>query len=330
MIRFALFGAGRAGTIHAQNIANHQSANLAYLFDVNQTAAERLVASFGGERVGCPEDIWVADDVDAVLIASPTDTHVDLLRGAIRGGKATYCEKPIDLDIEKVKSVVLDAERTDLPIFIGFRRRFVSDFQSMRHSIQSGAVGRIETIHVIARDYMPPSREYVEASGGFLRDKMIHYFDLIPWLADERPTEVYATGSCLIDPTIGQAGDIDTAMVVLRMPSGALCHIENSRRAVYGYDERIEVFGSNGMLQSKPPQPNQVLHFTERGIVQDKYPDSYGQESFAVALDAFITSIASNRPISPSLQDGLQAQLIAEAAVESLQTNKPVTIQYDL
>ncbi len=325
-MRFALFGAGRAGTIHAHNIANHPHAELGYVFDIDRTAAQRLAAAFGGQVVPSQEDIWGADDVDAVLIASSTDTHVDLLQRAMRADKPTYCEKPIDLDIDKVRMVVAEAAQTDLPICIGFRRRFLPDFQRMRQSIQNGAVGRIETIHMIARDFEPPSLVYLNASGGFLRDKMIHYFDLVCWLADERPTEVYATGSCLIDPAIGQAGDIDTAMVTLRLSSGALCVIENSRRAIYGCDERIEVFGAKGMLQSRPTQTHQLVHFTEAGMAQSGFPESYGQESFAAALDAFIHAVEMGIAVSPSLQDGVQAQLIAEAAVESLQTNQPLTI----
>ena len=326
MMRFALFGAGRAGTIHARNIACHPRAELGYVFDVDQSAAQRLAALLEVHVCHDQQEIWQADNVDAVLIASSSDTHVDLLRQAMRAGKPTYCEKPIDLDIDKVRQVVADAAEFDLPIFIGFRRRFAPEFQQMRQRIQEGAIGRIESIHIVARDFEPASLAYLQRSGGLLRDKMIHYFDLVPWLASEMPVEVYAAGSCLIDPANVPPGDVDTAVVILRFPSGALCTIENGRRAVYGCDDRIEVFGAKGLLQSSPTRSHPLVHFSEKGIVQGAFPNSYGEESFATALDAFITAVETGAAVSPSLQDGFQAQLIAEAAVESLQTNRPVAI----
>ena len=325
-MRFALFGAGRAGTIHAHNIAHHPRAELGYVFDIDPAAAHRLTAACGGRAARSQQEIWAADDVDAVLIASSTDTHVDLLRQAMRAGQPTYCEKPIDLDIDKVRVVVAEAAGLGLPIFMGFRRRFQPELQQMQRQIRDGAIGRIESIRIVARDFEPASLAYLQRSGGLLRDKMIHYFDLAPWLAAEGPAEVYATGSCLIDPAIGRAGDVDTAVVILRFPGGALCTIENGRRAVYGSDDRIEVFGARGMLQSSPNRSHQVVHFTETGVVQSGFLESYGQESFAAALDAFISAVETGAAVSPSLQDGYQAQLIAEAAVESLQLNQPVPI----
>ena len=329
-MRFALFGAGRAGTIHAHNIAHHPRAELGYVSDIDQAAAQRLTAACGGRAARRQQEIWEADDVDAVLIASSTDTHVDLLRQAMRAGQPTYCEKPIDLDIDKVRIVVAEADAGGfgVSIFMGFRRRFQPEFQQMQRQIRDGAIGRIESIRIVARDYEPASLAYLQRSGGLLRDKMIHYFDLAPWLAAERPSEVYATGSCLIDPAIGQAGDVDTAVAVLRFPSGALCTIENGRRAVYGSDDRIEIFGARGMLQSSPSRSHQVVHFTKTGVLQGGFPASYGQESFAAALDAFITAVETGVAVSPSLQDGYQAQLIAEAANESLRTSQPVELQW--
>lgn len=328
MIRFALFGAGRAGTIHANNIAAHPAAELGYIFDVDQAAAQRLGAPLGAHCPRRQEEVWQADDVDAVLIASTTDTHADLLRQAMQAGKPTYCEKPIDLDIDKVRAVVAEAAGYEVPIFIGFRRRFALEFRQMRERIQEGAVGRVESVRVVARDFEPTALTYLERSGGLLRDKMVHYFDLVPWLVSERPAEVYAVGSCLIDPANVPAGDVDTAVVLLRFPSGALCTIENSRRSIYGCDDRIEVFGSDGLLQSSPARSHPLVHFTEHGIVEGGFSQSYSEESFAGALDAFIGALESGAAVSPSLQDGFQAQLIAEAAVESLRSNRPVELQW--
>ena len=297
-------------------------------FDIDQAAAHRLTTACGGITPRNPQQIWEADDVDAVLIASSTDTHVDLLRQAMRAGKPTYCEKPIDLDIENVRMFVDEASACDPPLFIGFRRRFQPEFQSMHRQIRDGAIGQIESIRITARDFELASLAFLQRSGGLLRDKMIHYFDLAPWLAAERPTELYATGSCLIDPAVGQMGDVDTAVAVLRFPSGALCTIENGRRAVYGFDDRVEVFGAKGMLQGGSAPSENLVRFTAAGIMQSRFPDYYGQESFAYALDGFITALESGAAISPSLQDGYQAQLIAEAAIESMRTNQPVKLQW--
>ena len=328
MIRFALFGAGRAGRIHARNIARHPRAELVCIYDVDRPAVERVAGEHGARAAPDPAAIWRAESIDAVLIASSTDTHVELLRGALGAGKAAYCEKPIDFDLARVRAVVAEAAGTDVPVAVGFRRRCLPEYQEIRRRIREGEVGAIEVVHLVSRDYRPPSPEYVAVSGGFLRDKTIHYFDLIPWLVGERPTEVYATGACLVEPWIGEAGDIDTAMVMLRMPSGALCHIDNGRRAVYGFDERIEVFGASGMLQSRPPSLSHVARFDASGIRGERYPDLYGEKSFAGLLDAFVTALESGQPVGPTLGEGLQAQLIAEAAVESLRRNHPVAIEY--
>ena len=328
MIRFALFGAGRAGRIHARNIARHPRAALAVVYDVDPAAAERIAERYGARAAPTPSPIWTSDSIDAVMIASSTNTHVDLLREAMRVGKAAYCEKPIDLDIARVRAVVDEAASTNTPIAVGFRRRCLPEYQEIRRRIAEGEIGSIEAIHLVSRDYRPPSREYIEVSGGFLRDKTIHYFDLLGWLTGERPVEVYAAGSCLVEPEIGEAGDIDTAMVVLRMPNGALCHIDNGRRAVYGFDERIEVFGARGMLRSHPAPRSRVTRFGASGIRHERYPDLYGEESFAGLLDSFVAALEGGQPAEPSLGDGLQAQLIAEAAVESLRRNRPVPIAY--
>ena len=325
MLRFALFGAGRAGRIHGRNIAAHPRAELVFVYDVNREAAERLCGEYGGQVAAGPETIWSSDKTDAVLIASSTDTHVELLRGAIESHKPTYCEKPIDQDIARVREIEREATAAEVPVLTGFRRRYVPEYQTVRNSLRDGELGRVEVIHMISRDQKPPSLEYIEVSGGLLRDKTIHYFDLVRWLTGEEPVEVFATGSCLIDPGIGEAGDIDTAMVVLRMPGGALCHIENSRRAVYGFDERIEVFGERGMLQASPARTSSLSHYSAAGKRLDRIDDNY-EESFAATLNAFVRDVEAGVPLEPDLDDGLRAQLIAEAAVESMATNRPVPL----
>ena len=331
MTKFALFGAGFIGKVHANNIAAHPRAELQYVYDINSEAAEQLASRLGAKIASSPEEIWTADDVDAVLIASSTNTHADLLSSAIQAQKPIYCEKPIDLNISRVKAVVQEAYHANIPILIGFSRRFDPNHLGVREAIENGKIGKLEMMHLTSRGPQPPPISYVKVSGGQFRDQTIHFFDLACWIADEAPIEVYATGAALIDPAIGEAGDIDTSMLILKMPSGALCHIDNSRRSSYGYDERIEVFGSEGMVQSNRKPTREVALYTGTKVIFDGlHPDWFGRlgPSFALALDTFISTLEGNEIPYPSLMDGLRAQMIAEAAVESLHKNQPVKITY--
>jgi myo-inositol 2-dehydrogenase / D-chiro-inositol 1-dehydrogenase len=335
MIRFALFGAGFIGAVHGANIAANPRAALRYVYDVNRVAAEQVAGRCGATVAHSPDEIWGAGDVDAVLIASSTNTHAGLLSSAIEAGKPAYCEKPIDLEIGRVKAVVQEAHQTQLPILIGFSRRFDPNHLGVRQAIQKGEVGRVEMMHLTSRGPQPPPISYVKLSGGQFRDQTIHFFDLACWLVDEAPTEVYATGAALVDPAIGEAGDVDTSMLILKMASGAFCHIDNSRRSAYGYDERIEVFGSQGMVESqrKPTREVALYTGTQSGtkVVSDGlHPGWFErmQPSFRLALDAFISAVEGEESTYPTLQDGLRAQMIAEAAVESLHKNQPVKIEY--
>ncbi len=331
MMRFALFGAGFIGQVHGLNVAAHPRAELAYVYDVNPTAAEKMAALTGAKVVGSPNYVWSANDVDAVVIASSTNTHADLLMSAIAAGKPVYCEKPIDLNIDRVKEVAVAAEKKHTPILIGFSRRFDPNHLGVRQAIQSGEIGKIEIMHLTSRGPQPPPISYVKVSGGQLRDQTIHFFDLACWLAGETPVEVYATGAALIDPAIGEAGDVDTSLIIMKMASGAFCHIDNSRRSAYGYDERIEVFGAKGMVQSNRKPVREVSLYQGDKVISEGLHAGWFermQPSFGLALDAFISSLEGKPTPYPNLRDGLTAQLIAEAAVESLHTNKPVKIEY--
>ncbi len=269
--------------------------------------------------------------MDAVLIASSTNTHADLLSRAIQARKPAYCEKPIDLNMERVKAVVQEAHHSSVPIMIGFSRRFDPNHLGVREAIQNGTIGKVEIMELTTRAQEPPPISYVKVSGGQLRDQTIHFFDLVCWLADEAPVEVYATGAALVDPAIGEAGDVDTSMVILKMPDGALCHIDSSRRTTYGYDERIEVFGSKGMVQSRRKPSREVSLYTGTKVISDGLHPGWFERfesSFALALDAFISALEGKKVSYPTLMDGLRAQIIAEAAVESLHKNQPVKITY--
>lgn len=330
-MNFGLFGAGRVGWVHARNIADHPDANLRAVYDVDSNASRRAVEAFGGTVAGSPDEIWNNSEIDAVLIASSTDTHVDLLQAAIRSGKAAYCEKPIDLDLSKALTVAAMADSTEVPVFIGFRRRFISELQAIHVHIRNGAIGPVEMVHMMARDAQPPPLDYIKVSGGFLRDKAIHYFDLLCWLTGEAPVEVQATGACLVDPGIGELGDVDTVMVTLKMPNGALCHICNGRRSAFGVHERVEIYGALGMLQWNPGQDRRIAHATQSGLLLSPVepPAPYfRQETFAAALDAFIRDVKAGKPVAPSLADGLRGQRIADAATAALDAGRPVAITY--
>ena len=330
MIKFAQFGAGFIGKIHGANIANHPRAELAYIYDVNTAAAEQLGAQLGARVAGSPEEIW-ASDVDAVLIASSTNTHAELLSGALKAGKPVYCEKPIDLDIDRVKSVVQQAQNTNLPILVGFSRRFDTNHSGIREALQAGEIGKLEMMHITARDPRPPALSYVKISGGQYRDQTIHFFDMLRWLAGEDPVEVYATGAALVDPAIGEAGDVDTSMLILKFASGALCHINCSRRTSYGYDERVELFGSQGMLVSRRKPRGEVTVYKGESVISEGLHPGWLERmepTFYRALDALIRVMEGEEMEYPTLIDGLKAQIIAEAAVESLQTKQPVNITY--
>src|SRR4026207_2315855 len=268
MIKFAQFGAGFIGKIHGANIAKHPRAELTYIYDIYPAAAEELAAKLGARVASSPEEIW-ASNVDAVLIASSTNTHADLLSDAIQAGKPIYCEKPIDPDINRVKAVVQEAQQTNLPILVGFSRRFDPNHLGIRSALQNGEIGKLEMMHITARDPKPPALSYVKVSGGQYRDQTIHFFDMLCWLAGEDPVEVYATGAALVDPAIGEAGDVDTSMLILKFASGALCHINCSRRGAYGYDECVELFGSQGMLVSRRKPRREVTFYKGESIISE-------------------------------------------------------------
>jgi myo-inositol 2-dehydrogenase/D-chiro-inositol 1-dehydrogenase len=330
MIKFALFGAGFIGKVHGQNIANHPRTELSYVYDVNTEAATQLAQQLGAQVAASPEQVWDSA-VDAVLIASSTNTHADLLSGAIKANKPVYCEKPIDLNIERVKKVVQEAHAAGTPILIGFSRRFDPNHLGARAAVQRGDIGKVELMHLTSRGPQPPPISYVKVSGGQFRDQTVHFFDLACWIAGEDPVEVYAVGGALVDPAIGEAGDVDTSMLILTMSSGALCHIDNSRRSDYGYDERIEIFGSKGMVQSRRKPTREVSLYTGSKVVSEGLHPGWFERmepSFVLALDAFVSSLEGQDIPYPTLMDGLKAQLIAEAAVESLHKHQPVKIEY--
>ncbi|MBV9637895.1 MAG: inositol 2-dehydrogenase, partial [Methylobacteriaceae bacterium] len=248
-MRFGLIGAGRIGRIHGGNVAARAGAELAVIADADAKAAESL-ASLTGAKVGTIEAIITGKDIDAVLICAPTDLHSELIEAAARAGKAVFCEKPVDLSAERIRACLAVVAKAGTPLMIGFNRRFDPNFAALKGRLDRGAVGDVEIVTIISRDPAPPPLTYIARSGGLFRDMMIHDFDLARFLLGEEPIAVTAVGSALVSADIGQAGDVDTAAVLLETRSGRIAQISNSRRALYGYDQRIEVHGAKGMIRA--------------------------------------------------------------------------------
>jgi myo-inositol 2-dehydrogenase/D-chiro-inositol 1-dehydrogenase len=331
MLNICLFGAGRIGAIHAANIAAHPSANLARVVDVNHEAADRLATQHGAQT--CSVEAALADPkIDAVVIASSTDTHADLLEQSARAGKAILCEKPIDLSLERVDRCVSVLEQHPVTCAIGFNRRHDPMFSRLRREIIEGKIGSLETLLIISRDPSPPPAGYISSSGGMFRDMTIHDLDMARWLLGEEPVEVFASASCLVDPAIGEQGDVDTAVITLRTAAGRLCQIQNSRRARYGYDQRIEAFGSEGMLQADNLTETALRHTGDAGSLTDKplyfFLERYAQ-AYQVELADFIDAALSGRPPLANQHDGRGALLLAEAALQSSETGRPVLLNDD-
>jgi myo-inositol 2-dehydrogenase/D-chiro-inositol 1-dehydrogenase len=328
MINFCQFGAGRIGSIHAGNIARHAGARLHVVVDTDQTAAERLAGLYGVATSSASEAL--ADPiVDAVVIASSTDTHADLIEAAARAGKAIFCEKPLDLDRKRAEACAAVAASCGVPLMVGFNRRFDPSFARLERQIRDGRIGNLEMLSITSRDPAPPPIAYVRVSGGLFRDMMIHDFDMARWLCGEEPVEILAAASNLIDPAIGEAGDVDTAVVTLRMPSGVLCQISNSRRASYGYDQRIEALGSKGVLRVENVVESTLVFAGADGVVGEKplnfflerYTEAYRRE-----LAHFVDAIAGRYPPLTGGDDGVRALALADAALEASRTGCAVKL----
>ncbi len=329
MIRFGVIGAGRIGKVHAKTIASNPKAKLAYIADALPAAAEVLAAEYGA-KVASVDEIMKARDVDAVLIGSPTGFHAEQIQAASNNGKAIMCEKPVSLSVDLIRETLKVVEKNKSTLMIGFNRRFDPNFAELESRIRKGAIGDVEIITVISRDPLPPPPSYVKGSGGLFRDMMIHDFDMARFLMGEEFVVVNAYGSALVDKGIGEAGDVDTAAVQMQTASGRIAVITNSRRATYGYDQRMEVHGAKGMLSARNIHNTTVeLHNadgTRADPIQNFFLERYGQ-AYASELSAFIAAVDSgNRNPRPSGFDGLQAQILADAATSSWQTGKPVKV----
>ena len=329
MVRFTVLGCGRIGRMHAANLAAHPDATLVSVFDVMEEAAAATAALLGVRRAASAAEAVGDQAVDAVLIATPTATHVPLIVEAVRAGKAVLCEKPIDLDLDRVLRCRDEIAGLDPVVMIGFNRRFDPSFAALKRRVSAGEIGRVEQVVITSRDPAPPPASYVAGSGGLFRDMMIHDLDMARFLVGD-VVEVSATGAVLVDPAIGAAGDVDSAMVTLRAASGALVHVNNSRRCAYGYDQRLEVFGERGMLLAGNRRDTTVeSHLADRTAARDPVQHFFIQryrDAYAAEIAHFVSALQAGTPPSPGFDDGLEALRLADAAEESHRTGRSVRV----
>ena len=325
----AIIGAGRIGRIHSVNAISEPRLAVKYIVDPVAKAANELAAATGAS-VASLDEILADPAVAGVVVASSTDTHLQFSAAAIEAGKAVFCEKPIDLDLKTARSAASTLDSGGARLFLGFNRRFDHNFLQLRERIQSGEMGALETLHIISHDPSPPPIDYVRLSGGMFKDMTIHDFDMARWLLGDEPVEVYAAATAVVDPAIGEAGDVDTAKTLLRTSSGRICVISNSRRSGYGYDQRIEAYCAKGLLSAGNVLSSTVETWSEDGprsdalqnFFLDRYAGAYRSEMahFADIMDG-ATPLVGYR-------DGIAALAIAEAAMESHLESRAVRIRY--
>ena len=329
MVRFAVLGCGRIGRMHAQNLARHPSVELVSVFDVLADVAREVAGQLGVKAAASVAEVLADKSVEAVLIATPTDTHVPLIIAAAKAGKAVLCEKPIDLDLARVQACWKEIAPLNPTVMIGFNRRFDPSFRAVRERIVAGEIGTPELVLISSRDPAPPPVSYVKVSGGLFRDMTIHDFDMARYLVGDI-VEVQAYGGNLVDPAIREAGDIDTAMVTMRAANGALVHINNSRRSAYGYDQRIEAFGALGMLQAAnrtatTVEASNARHSGARDVVLNFFIQRY-QEAYAAEVEHFVACVREKTQPLAGFAEGVEALRLADAALESLRSGKTVRI----
>ncbi len=328
--RFALIGSGFIGQVHAANLAAHPGVDLALVCDIDASRAEAVAQRYDAKAASVQQALN-SDAIDAVLIASATPTHAELLEQAVLAGKAVYCEKPIDLSLQRAREVVEKISPVQVPVTVGFNRRFDQSHQQLKSQLQQGLIGRAELIQMVCRASELPPISYLQASGGQMRDQAIHFFDLLRWLTEDEVTTVGALGAALAMPEIRDF-DVDTSVLIMRMQQGALAQLDNTRRTAYGYDERISVMGSKGMVASESQSARGATLYQGKGITQPGlYADWFSRvkETYYTHLDAFVRHIGGEKIEGlPGLIDGLRAQAIAEAAQQSLTRGEFVEVEW--
>ena len=329
MIGFGLIGAGRIGALHAENIARGAKTNLVLVHDPVDARAAEQADRYGAAIATRPEDVFDSGEVSAVAICAPTDTHVDLIGRAALAGKAVFCEKPIDLDLERVHACLRTLRQNPVPFTIGFHRRFDPHHLALRDAVSSGALGRIEQVRLVSRDPSPPPMEYIRRSGGIFRDMMIHDLDQMRFLLGEPLVGVFARGEVMVDPSIGDVPDYDTATAMFWAAGGATVTIQNCRRSSYGFDQRVEIFGSNGTVAMDNVRLTQTEFAGGGGYLSPKLPEHFPQrysEAYRNEMAAFADAVECGRTPEPTAEDGLLSLVLADAAAESANTGRAVEI----
>ena len=331
-LRIGIIGAGRIGRVHAETLAFRlPEAAPMVIADINANAAREVA-----ERCGIPrvvqnsQEIFDDDAVDAVLICSPTETHADLVTQAARAGKHIFCEKPIDLSLSKIDLALREVTRSAVKFQVGFNRRFDANFARVRAAVVQGQIGTPHLMHIISRDPGPPPISYIQASGGIFLDMTIHDFDMARFLVGDEVETIYTAGSVRVDPEIGKAGDLDTVLIVLQFKNGTIGTIDNSRKAAYGYDQRVEILGSKGAIATENCYPNQATLSTASAIQRDLplnfFMDRY-TESFVSELQTFVRAVLQNKPTAVNGIDGRMAVVLGLAARKSYDERRPVRLE---
>jgi myo-inositol 2-dehydrogenase/D-chiro-inositol 1-dehydrogenase len=329
MKNVAVLGAGRIGRIHAMNLVARAGVHLKYVCDALPAAAAGLAQQLGAE-VADLNQVFADPAIDAVVICSPTSTHSDLIARAAAAGKHIFCEKPVDLCVPRAEAVAQSVAGAGVGCMIGFQRRFDPTFSEARRRLDAGDIGTPEMLVITSRDPGAPPVEYIQQSGGIFRDMLIHDFDVFRWIlcADgDEAAWLSATGSVLTDPAVGSAGDFDCTAVTIRTRKGRLCQINTTRRAAYGYDQRFEVLGSQGLLQCGNHTPTEVVQWNAHGIQADK-PEAFFLQRYAAAyrleMEHFFACLQSGQPFKTTVEDGVKAQKLADAAAHSAASGEPV------
>ncbi len=326
MLKMGLLGCGRIGQVHARSIGQIDNAQVTAVADAFAEPAQMLAEKTGAQVLPA-NDLIESADVDAVVIGTPTDTHYELIHHAAQAGKAIFCEKPVDMSADRIRDCIKVVEAAGVPFMTAFNRRFDPSFANIQSRIANGEIGNVEIVTILSRDPSPPPISYIESSGGLFRDMMIHDLDMARFLLGEEPISIYAVGSSLVDPEIGKAGDIDTAAVTLTTASGKICQISNSRRASYGYDQRIEVHGEKGLLRAENVLENAVEVATTSGFrkapAQHFFLERY-EAAYRAEMAHFIAAVDGSGTLSPGIIDGLRAQVLADAADRSFKQGEVI------
>ena len=330
-LNIGLIGAGRIGQVHAATIAYRvNSAQLAAVTDPIASAAQAVAGKFRIPTIANSyKDIISDPNIDAVMICTPTDTHAEIIQAAAAAGKHIFCEKPVALDLAQTDAAVNAAERAGVKLQLGFNRRFDANYARVRQAIVSGEVGEVRMVHIISRDPAPPPISYVKVSGGIFLDMTIHDWDMARFLTGSEIEEVYVQGGIKVDPAIGEAGDIDTHVTLLRFANGVIGTIDNCRQAAYGYDQRVEVFGSKGVINTQNNYANNSVLSTAQSVYRDlplNFFMTRYTEAYAAEVEAFVASVVNNTPVVVSGQDGRAALLVGLAAKRSYAEHRPVRV----